>query len=351
MAIEIQGRKIGKGHPPFIIAELSANHNGDLDRALKLVEVAKESGADAIKLQTYRADTITIECDKEDFKIKEGPWAGRTLFELYDEAHTPWEWHQAIFDKARALGLIVFSSPFDYSAVDFLEGLDVPAYKVASFELLDLPLIQKMARTQKPIIMSTGMANLSDIAKAVEAVEQTGNNQIILLHCVSSYPASPKEANVKTIAHLSEAFGLPTGLSDHTLGVGVACAAVALGACVIEKHFTLSRAEGGVDSGFSLEPDELKELVETTRQAYDAVGSVSFKVSAGESSNKNFRRSLYIVENVQKGDLLNAQNVKSIRPGFGLAPEFLDEVLGKVACCDLEKGTALKWGHFKEQDL
>jgi pseudaminic acid synthase len=341
--IEIAGHKIGKGHPPFVIAEVSANHNGELERALALLDVAKASGAHAVKLQTYRADTITIDCDKEDFKIKEGPWAGRQLYDLYDEAHTPWEWHEALFERAKQLGLICFSSPFDDSAVDFLENLGVPAYKVASFELLDLPLIRKMARTQKPIIMSTGMADLSEIAKAVKAVQSEGNNQIILLHCVSAYPASCDEANLKTIVHLSEAFDIPVGLSDHTLGVAVSVAAVALGACVIEKHFTMKRSDGGPDGAFSLEPEELSELVEASFQAWQAVGSVNYKHTSGEEKNAIFRRSLYVVKDIPIGQVLSKENVRSIRPGFGLAPEFFDDVLGRKARVNIEKGTALQW--------
>jgi pseudaminic acid synthase len=346
MIVEIEGRKIGAGHKPFIIAEVSANHNGELSRALKLLEIAKESGAEAVKLQTYRADTITMDCDQEDFLIKDGPWAGRKLYDLYNEAHMPWEWHKPLFEKAKELGLIAFSSPFDETAIAFLEDFDVPAYKVASFELLDLPLIRKMAETQKPIIMSTGMANLSEIAKAVDTVRACGNEQIILLHCVSAYPANPSEANLKTIAHLSEAFSVPVGLSDHTLGVAVPVSAVALGASVIEKHFTISRADGGPDSGFSLEPAELKEMVSATDIAHQAIGKVNFKRTSGEEQNAIFRRSLYVVQDLKQGEQITKDHVKSIRPGFGLAPEFIDEVLGRTASGDIAQGTALRWEHF-----
>jgi pseudaminic acid synthase len=341
--IQIGGCKIGKGHPPFIIAEVSANHNGKLENALELVKIAKKSGAHAVKFQTYRADTITIKSDLPDFLIKEGPWAGKNLYELYDEAHMPWEWHEPLFKAAKDLGLIAFSSPFDDTAIDFLEEINVPAYKVASFELLDLPLIRKMARCQKPIIMSTGMANLSDISSAVEAARAEGNNQIILLHCVSAYPARAEEANLKTLAHLSKAFNVPVGLSDHTLGVAVSVAAVALGAQVIEKHFTIRRSDGGADSAFSLEPDELSELVEATKQAWQAVGKVNYERTKGEEKNSIFRRSLYVVDNIKKGEVFTAKNIKSIRPGYGLAPVFIDEVLGRRAKGDLVTGMPLRW--------
>jgi len=341
--VEISGRKIGAGQPPFMIAEVSANHNGSLDRALAMLDVAKESGAHAVKFQTYRGDTITLDCGKPDFKITEGPWAGRFLYDLYDEAHMPWEWHEPLFKRAEKLGLIAFSSPFDDTAIDFLENLNVPAYKVASFELLDLPLIRKMARTQKPIIMSSGMANLEEISRAVGAVREEGNQQIIILHCISSYPASCDEANLKTMVHLRKTFGLPVGLSDHTLGVAVAVAAVALGACVIEKHFTLKRSDGGADSGFSLEPNELKDLVSTSYQAWQAIGKVNFNRTKGEEQNAFFRRSLYVVEDMRAGEVFSRVNVRSIRPGFGLDPDAYDKVMGSKAKVAIEKGTALSW--------
>ncbi len=341
--IQIGECKIGEGQPPFIIAEVSANHNGKLENALELVKIAKESGAHAVKFQTYRADTITIKSDLPDFLIKEGPWAGKNLYELYDEAHMPWEWHEPLFKAAKDLGLIAFSSPFDDTAIDFLEEINTPAYKVASFELLDLPLIRKMARCQKPIIMSTGMANLSDISNAVKAAREEGNNQIVLLHCVSAYPATAQEANLKTIANLAEAFDVPVGLSDHTLGVAVSVAAVALGAQVIEKHFTIRRSDGGADSAFSLEPEELSELVEATRQAWQAVGKVNYERTKGEEKNSIFRRSLYVVDTIKKGEIFTSKNIRSIRPGYGLAPVFIDEVLGRKAKSDLATGTALLW--------
>ncbi|MDV7339042.1 pseudaminic acid synthase [Terasakiella sp. A23] len=345
--LEIAGVKIGKGQPPFIIAEVSANHNGDIGRALELLEVAKKSGAQAVKLQTYRADTITIDCSKPDFLIPKGPWAGRRLYDLYDEAHTPWEWHGPLFERARELGLIAFSSPFDETAIDFLETFDVPAYKVASFELLDLPLVRSMARTMKPIIMSTGMANLKEIEDAVSAVRGEGNEQIILLHCVSSYPAKYEEANLKTIGALRDAFDCPIGLSDHTLGTSVSVAAVAMEASVIEKHFTLRRADGGADSAFSLEPDELKKLVEETGQAWSALGHASFEQTEGEKENSLFRRSLYVVEDIAKGDVISVQNVRSIRPGFGLSPDMFSKIEGKKVTEDLERGTALKMDYIE----
>lgn len=346
--IEIAGRKIGAGQPPFIIAEVSANHNGDLQRALELLDVAKQSGAEAVKFQTYRADTITIDCDKADFLIDSGPWAGRRLYDLYDEAHTPWEWHEMMFARARELGLIAFSSPFDETAIELLEQLDVPAYKVASFELLDLPLVRQMARTQKPIIMSTGMANLEEIQRAVEAVRNEGNDQIILLHCVSAYPACYEEANLKTMVYMAEKFNYPIGLSDHTLGTSVSVGAVALGASVIEKHFTLRRSDGGPDSAFSLEPEELVKLVDETSQAWQALGKVTFERSEGEKGNARFRRSLYVVEDMRAGEVITPLNVRSIRPGFGLSPDDFDLIEGRKVKVGLEKGTAMKWDYIEE---
>lgn len=339
--VQIAGRKIGKNHPPFMIAEVSANHNGDLQRALDLLEVAKQSGADAVKLQTYTADTLTLNSDLPDFQIQEGPWAGQSLYKLYDEAHMPWEWHKPLFEKAKDLGLIAFSSPFDETAIDFLEDLHVPAYKIASFELLDLPLIEKVAQTGKPMIMSTGMANLDEISEAVDCVRAQGNEQIILLHCVSAYPASPEEANVSSLVQLSKKFNVIAGLSDHTLGVGVSVAAVSLGASVIEKHFTLRRSDGGPDSGFSLEPDELKLLVESCQDAWASIGQPTFKQTKSEEKNAIFRRSLYVVEDMDQGDVFSQKNLRSIRPGFGLEPKFAKEVYGKPAKFPIKKGTAL----------
>lgn len=342
--IKISGREIGPGHRPYLIAEMSGNHNGDLRRALSLIEAASRAGADAVKLQTYTADTITIDHDGPDFTIDCGLWAGRTLHELYDEAHTPWEWHAALFRRAAELGLTIFSSPFDYTAVDFLEGLCVPAYKIASFELLDLPLVRCVAATRKPLIMSSGMASEEEIGEALEAARLAGANEIVLLHCISGYPTPASEANLNMIATLSRRFAVPIGLSDHTLGTVVSTAAVALGACAIEKHFTLARVDGGPDAAFSLEPSELEELVASCRTAWEALGQSNFQRSPSEIENRRFRRSLYVVENIAAGEPFTQQNVRSIRPGFGLAPKHLAALLGTRAARDVPRGTPLTWG-------
>jgi pseudaminic acid synthase len=322
---------------------MSGNHNGDINRALALLEVAKASGADAVKMQTYTADTITIDHDGPGFVIQGGLWAGRKLHDLYEEAHTPWDWHRPLFRRAQELGLIVFSSPFDPTAVDFLEELGAPAYKVASFELVDLPLIQKMAATGKPLIMSTGIANLDEIGEAVAAAREAGCNDLILLHCVSGYPSTPAESNLKTIPVLAERFGVDVGLSDHTMGVGVPVAAVAVGAVAIEKHFTLRRADGGPDSAFSLEPEELTEMTRACKMAWEAMGKATFEHAESEKGNLQFRRSLYVVEDIPSGAPLTAANVRSIRPGFGLAPKHLPKVLGRSAARHLARGTPLSW--------
>lgn len=336
-------RAVGIDQPPYVIAEMSGNHNGDITRAFRLIEAAKVAGADAVKLQTYTADTITIDHDGPDFMIRGGLWDGRRLYDLYREAHTPWEWHEALFAKAREVGITMFSSPFDASAVDFLEALDAPAYKVASFELIDLPLIQRVAATGKPLIMSTGMANAEEIAEAVAAARAAGNENIVLLHCVSAYPAEPEEANLRTIPDIAARFGVAAGLSDHTMGIEVSLSAVALGAAVIEKHFTLARADGGPDAAFSLEPAELAGLCAGCRTAWKALGRASYARTAGESDNAIFRRSLYAVRDIAAGDPLTPDNVRSIRPGYGLPPKYLNDVMGCSAACSIARGTALHW--------
>jgi N-acetylneuraminate synthase len=341
--ITIAGRRIGPGHPPYVIAEMSGNHNGDIKRAFALLEAAKQAGADAVKLQTYTADTITIDHDGPGFRIEGGPWHGRTLYDLYQEAHTPWDWHPQLFAKARELGIAIFSSPFDPTAIDFLEKLGAPAFKIASFEIIDLPLIQRAAKTGKPLIISTGIAGLGEIAEAVEAARGAGCREIALLHCTSGYPTPPEDSNLRTLPHLAEAFAVIAGLSDHTLGTAVPVAAVALGANLIEKHFTLRRADGGPDAEFSLEPEELAELVANCRTAWTALGKVSYELEASEKGNKTFRRSLYAVQDIPAGGRLTAENVRSIRPGFGLPPKHLQEVLGRRAGRAIPRGTPLAW--------
>ena len=336
----INGRPIGPGHPPYLIAELSGNHNGELARALALVDAAKAAGADAVKLQTYTADTITIDHDGPGFRLEGGLWQGRTLHDLYREAHTPWDWHEPLFAHARSIGLTIFSSPFDDTAVDLLERLDAPAFKIASFELIDLPLIRRAARSGKPLIVSTGLATLGEVAEAVEAA---GDVPLVLLHCVSGYPTPPADCNLRTIPHLAEAFGVAVGLSDHTHGVAVPVAAAALGAVVIEKHFTLSRAEGGVDSAFSLEPAEFKAMADSVRTAWAALGRVHYGVEPSEAGGRDYRRSLYVVADVAAGAPLTAANVRSIRPGFGMEPKHLPAVLGRRAARALKRGDPLRW--------
>lgn len=339
--INIDGREIGAGCPPYIVAEMSGNHNHDLARALKIIDAAKAVGADAVKLQTYRADTITIDHHGDEFIVKGGLWNGRRLFELYEEAHTPWEWHAPIFEHARRIGITVFSSPFDDTAVDFLEEHGAPAYKIASPELIDLPLIRKVARTGKPIVMSTGAATLEEIAEAIQAARDAGATELVVLHCTAAYPAPPEEANLASIKALAERFNVVAGLSDHTLGTTVSALAVGLGASFIEKHFTLARADGGVDSAFSLEPKELGELVTTARIAQAAVGTPTFGPTASEASVLRNRRSLYIVKPIAKGAVLSLDNIRSIRPANGLKPKHLDAVLGRRATRDLAFGEPL----------
>jgi pseudaminic acid synthase len=341
--ILIAGRRISASMPPFIVAELSANHGGSLDRALAVMEAAKAAGADAVKLQTYTPDTMTIDHSGPDFQIKGGLWDGRRLYELYQEAHTPWDWHGTLFAKARELGIMVFSTPFDRTAVDFLESLQTPAYKIASFEIIDLPLIRRVAVTGKPTIMSTGMATPEEISEAVEAFRTAGGRDLLLLHCVSGYPTPVAQSNLRRIPQLAEAFGCPIGLSDHTLGTEVAIASVALGVCMIEKHFTLRRADGGPDSAFSLEPDELKALVHGARAAFAALGTGTAARAEVEKGSKAFRRSLYVVEDIGAGETLTVKNIRVIRPGFGIAPKHLPDVIGKRARRALPRGTALSW--------
>ncbi len=327
--ITICNRKIGKGYPVYIIAEMSANHNQDFDRAVKIIEAAKEAGADAIKLQTYTADTITIDCDNEYFRITGTMWEGKTLYELYREAHTPWEWQPKLKKVADKIGLHLFSSPFDNSAVDFLESMDVPAYKVASFELVDLSLLRKIAETGKPIIMSTGMANLSEIDEAVQTVRGAGATQVALLKCTSAYPALPEESNLNTIPHLAQTFGVVAGLSDHTLGSAVAVASVALGACIVEKHFTLTRKDAGPDSSFSMEPKEFKAMVKDIRIVEKAIGKISYEITEKQKDSRVFRRSLFAVKDIRNGEIFTEENIRSIRPGNGLHTRYFKAVLGK----------------------
>jgi pseudaminic acid synthase len=343
--IVIGGRAVGKTAPPFVIAEMSGNHNSSLPRALDIVEAAAASGAHALKLQTYTADTMTLDLQQGEFFISDpnSLWNGVSLYNLYREAHTPWEWHKPIFDRCRELGLIYLSTPFDHTSVDFLESLDVPCYKIASFENTDLPLIRKVAATGKPMIISTGMATVAELDETVRAAREAGCNDIILLKCTSTYPATAENTNISTIPHLRELFGCQVGLSDHTMGVGVSVAAVALGASVIEKHFTLNRADGGVDSTFSLEPEELRNLVVESERAWQALGSVCYGPTEKEKQSLLFRRSLYVVQDMKAGEVFTPETLRAIRPGLGLPPKFLETFLGRAACVDLKKGTPLSW--------
>ena len=343
MTIEIEGRSIGPGHPPFVIAEMSGNHNQSLERALAIVEAAAQAGAHAIKLQTYPADTMTLDVRGGSFEIDDpnSLWAGKNLHELYKIAYTPWDWHAPIMQRAKNLGLICFSSPFDETAVDFLEELDVPAYKIASFENNYLPLISKAASTGKPLIISTGMARLGELDDAVRTAREAGCTQLILLKCTSTYPASPENTNILTIPHLRDLFGVEVGLSDHTMGVGVSVASVALGASIIEKHFTLSRAEGGVDSAFSLEPHELKSLVVESERAWSALGHVRYGPSQAEQKSLVFRRSIYVAQDIAEGDVFTTENLRIVRPGDGAPPSLLSQILGSHARRPYQRGTPL----------
>jgi pseudaminic acid synthase len=343
--VQIGGRRVGAGQPPFVIAELSGNHNGSLDRALAIVDAAADAGADALKLQTYTPDTMTLDIDEREFHIDDpaSPWAGSSLYALYGRAQTPWEWHEPLFARARQRGLIAFSTPFDASAVDLLESLDAPCYKIASFENTDLPLIRRVATTGKPLIVSTGMATLDELELTVAAARDAGCRELVLLKCTSTYPASPVDSNLATIPDLRARFGCEIGVSDHTVGIGVSVAAVALGATVVERHLTLRRADGGVDSAFSLEPSELAQLVSEGRRAAEALGSVAYGPTDTERPSLQYRRSLYVVRDVKAGDALTLENVRAIRPGLGLPPRFLDQIVGRRAAVDIARGTPLAW--------
>ena len=339
----IAGRDIGPGIQPYIIAELSGNHNGDLERAFKIMEAAKAAGVDAIKLQTYTPDTMTIDMPKKEFIIKSGLWDGYTLYDLYKLAQTPWEWHEDLFAKGRELDITVFSSPFDDTAVDFLENLNNPAYKIASFEIVDLPLIKRVSETGKPIIISTGMANLDEIDEAVNTAREAGCKDLALLHCVSGYPTPPGESNLRTIVDIEKKFGVVVGLSDHTLGSETAIASVGLGASLIEKHITLNRKDSGPDAAFSLEPREFKSLCKSVKIVWNALGKVTYECMNSEKENTVFRRSLYVVEDIMAGEEFTTKNVHRIRPANGLPPKYLSVILGRRSSCDIERGTALSW--------
>ncbi|MCG8396432.1 pseudaminic acid synthase [Bacillus atrophaeus] len=343
--INIDGRSIGPHHPPFIIAEMSGNHNQSLERAFHIIEAAAKAGAHALKIQTYTADTMTLNMNTKDFTIEDNNslWSGSTLYTLYQQAYTPWEWHKPIFDKCRELGMIPLSTPFDESAVDFLEDLDVPIYKIASFENTDIPLIKKVAATGKPIIISTGMATVAEIDETIRAAKEAGCKELILLKCTSTYPASPENTNISTIPHMKELFNCQVGLSDHTMGTGVAVASVALGATVIEKHFTLSRADGGVDSAFSLEPHELKELVIETERAWQALGQITYGPTDKEKASLKFRRSIYVTNDIKAGEIFTKENIKVVRPGYGLEPKYFDLMIGRTAKKHISAGTPLEW--------
>ncbi|MGJ8652864.1 MAG: pseudaminic acid synthase [Opitutaceae bacterium] len=345
--IQIADRKIGADHPPYVIAEMSANHNGSIEVAKRIIDEATKSGADALKIQTYRADTLTIDSDQPDFRIEDGLWEGRTLYELYEWAHTPWEWHGELFEHARKRGMTIFSSPFDTTAVDLLEDLGAPAYKIASFEAVDLALIRYAASTGKPLIISTGMADVEEIEEAIAAAQDAGCKELAVLHCVSGYPAPAEDYNLRTIPDIIERYRLVTGLSDHTLDNTTAIASVVMGASIIEKHFTLDRSGGGPDDSFSLEPTELSALVADSRTAWKALGAIDYGRKSSESGNVKFRRSLYFVKDMSAGEVVTSEHVRSIRPGYGLAPKFLSEVIGKKTTAAVCVGTAVNWNLLK----
>lgn len=338
--IYINGRAIGSNSAPYIIAEMSANHNGNIDNALKIIELAKKSGADAVKMQTYTPDTITLNCSDSDFVIKGTLWEGKTLYQLYQEAYTPWEWHKPLFDYARQLDITMFSSPFDRTAVDLLEDLNAPAYKIASFEAVDLPLIKYVASTGKPMIISTGMADKEEISEAIQAAYDGGCKELAVLHCVSGYPAPAEDYNLRTIQDMAQSFNIPVGLSDHTLDNTTAIASVTLGACIIEKHFTLNRNGGGPDDSFSLEPVDLQHLCQSAKTAWRALGKVDYGRKSSEQGNAQFRRSLYFVKDMKAGDVIDESCIRSVRPGYGLAPKYFDELMGRITKCDIIANTA-----------
>ena len=346
-SIKINGRSIGIDFRPYVIAELSANHNGSIKKAFKLIEAAKECGADAVKLQTYTPNTITLDLDTEDFRINDGLWAGRTLYDLYKEAHTPWDWHKPLFDYSRKIGITIFSSPFDSTAVDLLEDLNAPAYKIASFEAIDLPLIKYTAKTGKPMIISTGMADVLEIQEAIDTARENGCVELAILHCVSGYPAPAGDYNLRTIPDMINRFGLVTGLSDHTISNATAIASVALGVSIIEKHFTMDRSGGGPDDSFSLEPKELQALCTDLRTAWDALGAIDYSRKSSEEANIKFRRSLYFVKDMKEGETIRENCIRSVRPGFGMAPKMMEDILGCVMRTAVSYGTAVNKDHFK----
>ncbi len=350
MNIEINGQLLGDGQPPYIVAEISANHNGSIDRAKRIMLSAKESGADAVKLQTYTADTMTLNSGKDDFLIKGGPWGGKTLYELYKWAETPYEWHKELFEYARSIDLTCFSTPFDETAVDLLESLNTPAYKIASFEMIDLPLVKYVASTKKPMIISTGMASLDEISEVVECVRNAGCQDLILLHCISAYPAPLEQSNLLTVPDLTKRFNVLSGLSDHTLGVSASITSVALGACFIEKHFTLDRNDDGPDSKFSIEPFELSDLCKKSKEAWMSLGSAGYHKKESEIENVAFRRSIYFMKDIKKGMKVDADNIRRIRPGFGLAPKYFDLIIGKVLKHDVQKGDPVSFDDLDDLD-
>ena len=343
----IDGKAIGSNNKPYIIAEMSANHNGDINTAFAIIDKAKQAGADAIKIQTYTADTITLKSKLPDFQINDGLWAGQTLYDLYEWAHTPWDWHKPLFEHARKAGITIFSSPFDNTAVDLLEDLNTPAYKIASFEAIDLSLISYVASTGKPMIISTGMANIEEIEEAINAAQEGGCSELAILHCVSGYPAPAADYNLRTLQDMIQRFGLVTGLSDHTLDNTTAIASIALGASIIEKHFTLDRSGGGPDDSFSLEPNDLEHLCQSSNIAWSSLGTVDYGRKSSEQGNMMFRRSIYVVKDIAAGEILTVENIRSIRPGFGLAPKNYKELLGKVAKIDIRCGSAMKWNYIE----
>lgn len=345
--LKINGRAIGRDHAPYIIAEMSANHNGSLQTAFRLIDEAKRAGADAVKIQSYTADTITLNSNAPDFQIRGGLWDGRTLYDLYRQAHLPWDWHAPLFDYAREAGITLFSSPFDFTAVDMLEKLNAPAYKIASFEAVDLPLIRYVAQTGKPMIISTGMADAEEIAEAVDTARSNGCQDLVLLHCVSGYPAPAADYNLRTLPDMAQRFGVPVGLSDHTLDNTTAVAAVALGACVIEKHFTLDRNGGGPDDSFSLEPADLQALCRDSKTAWSALGQVEYALKSSEQGNAQFRRSLYFVKDLRAGDVVDASCIRSVRPGYGLPPKYFDEIIGKTVNTNIAANTPVRWDVFR----